>query len=204
MDGHDAVTFNEDMIYYYTNLSNYLCFGVMVACLVDTARQLSAGTLRGYIRSPLLKHLKYEATIIVAITFLAYGLFLGEPTTLRFWNDLPNVCYHVACPVLFILDTVLFDEHKRVGYLDAFLTLILPAVYVVVIEIMGAQTGRYPYFFLNKNELGMGGLVVWISILLGFFLVLGYLLFLYDKLVKKDGKWKLDFSGTPAFGFRRR
>ena len=204
MGGHEGVTVNEDMFYYYTNLSNYLCFGVAIACLCDDARQLSGGILRGHTRSPILKHVKYSATLIIAVTFLAYGILLGDPTALRFWNDLPNVCYHVACPVLFILDTVLFDEHKSVGYLDPLAALIFPLLYVIVIEIMGAQSGRYPYFFLDKNQLGPGGLLTWIAVLLGLFLVLGYLLFLYDKLVKKDGKWKLDFSRTPAFGFLKR
>jgi hypothetical protein len=203
LDGHDTVTLNEDVIYYYTNLSNYLCFGVMLACLVDDARQLLRGTLRGHTRAPFLKHLKFVATPIIAVTFVAYGLLLGEPDTLRFWNDLPNISYHVFCPVLFILDTLLFDEHKTIGYLDPFLTLVLPFFYVVVIEIMGAKTGRYPYFFLNAKELGMGGLCMWLAILLGMFLLLGYLLFLYDKLVKRDGKWRLDFAGTRAFWFSR-
>jgi hypothetical protein len=33
-----------------------------------------------------------------------------------------------------------------------------------------------------------------VLILLAIFLVLGYVLFVYDKLVKKNGKWQLDFS----------
>jgi hypothetical protein len=44
---------------------------------------------------------------------------------------------------------------------------------------------------------------MWLAILLGMFLLLGYLLFLYDKLVKRDGKWRLDFAGTRAFWFSR-
>ena len=204
LDGHDTVTFNEDMVYYYTNLSNYLCFGVMIACLADDAKQLSAGILRGHTRSPLLMHLKYVATLAITVTFLAYGLLLSDPTSLSFWNNLPNVCYHVACPVFFILDTLILDEHKRVGFLDPILALALPAVYVLVIELMGAQTGRYPYFFLDKNQLGAGGLAIWLLVLLAVFLTLGYLLFLYDKLVKKDGAWRLDFSHTPALGIMRK
>ena len=50
------------------------------------------------------------------------------------------------------------------------------------------------------DELGIGGLMMWMGILLGLFLIIGYLLFLHDKFVKVDGKWKLDFSGTRPFG----
>ena len=41
--------------------------------------------------------------------------------------------------------------------------------------------------------------MVWIGVLLALFVVIGYILFIYDKLVKVDGKWKFDFSKTPAF-----
>lgn len=201
VDGHDAVTYNRDFFYFYTNLSNFLCFGIMIACLRDDVRQLRAGKLYGYNRNPYLKHAKFAATLIISITFIAYGLLLGAPNTIRFWNGIGNVCYHVACPVLFIIDTILFDEHKSVGYLDPVISTAFPVIYVVVIEIMGANTGRYPYFFLNMEKLGLSGLMMWVGILLALFLTIGYSLFFYDKLVKVDGKWKFDLSETPLFGF---
>ena len=202
--GHDRPTFTKDLFYFYTNLSNFLCFGVMIACLRDDIRQLRGGALNGYNRSPYLKHIKYVATLIISITFIAYGLLLGEPGTISFWNNIANICYHVACPLLFIIDTLLFDEHKSIGYLDPLLAIILPLIYVIVIEIMGAHTGRYPYFFLDMGELGFAGLIMWVSILLALFIFLGYALFFYDKLVKIKGKWRLDLSGTPAFGFMKK
>lgn len=198
--GSDSFTFSEDLFYYYTNLSNYLCFGIWLVCLRDDAKQLAAGKLAGYNRSPVLKYMKFTATCIISITFIAYGLLLGEPGTLKFWNNIGNLCYHVACPVLFILDTILFDEHKSIGILDPVLATVLPIIYVVVIEIQGARTGRYPYFFLDMGELGFGGLLRWLGILLGLFLAIGYGLFFYDKLVKIDGKWKLDLKGTKLVG----
>ena len=198
--GTDTAHFTKDLFYYYTNLSNFLCFGVMIACLGDDVRQLRAGKQVGYNRNPLLKHLKFVATPIIAITFIVYGMLIGEPGSISFWNNIANLCYHVVCPVLFILDTVLFDEHKSIGYLEPVVAMILPLIYVIVIELMGAQTGRYPYFFLDMATLGFGGLMRWIGILLSMFLGLGYLLFFYDKLVKTDGKWRLDFSKTPAVG----
>ena len=199
VEGHDTVTFTSDFFYYYTNLSNYLCFGVMVACLHDDVKQLRAGNLCGYNHNRYLKHIKFTATLIISITFIAYDLLLGEPNTINFWNNISNICYHVACPVLFIVDTILFDEHKSIGYLDPIIATISPLTYVIVIEIMGSNTGRYPYFFLDMSELGFGGLMVWIGVLLALFVVIGYILFIYDKLVKVDGKWKFDFSKTPAF-----
>lgn len=198
--GSDTAFFTKDLFYYYTNLSNFLCFGIMLVCLREDAKQMRAGMLYGYNRNTFLKFMKFAATIIISITFIAYGLLLGEPLSLNFWNNIANLCYHVACPVLFIIDTVLFDEHKSIGILDTFLATVLPVIYVVVIEIMGAHSGRYPYFFLDMAQLGFGGLMMWILILLALFLVIGYALFFYDKLIRVDGKWKFDFRGTRLVG----
>lgn len=198
--GSDTATFTKDLFYYYTNLSNYLCFGVWLVCLKDDAKQLRSGKLFGYNQNPILKYMKFSATVIISITFIAYGLLLSDPLKLNFWNNIANLCYHVAVPVLFIIDTVLFDEHKSVGILDTLLAAVLPIIYVVVIEIMGSQTGRYPYFFLDMGQLGFGGLMMWIGILLSLFLAIGYALFLYDKLVRVNGKWKFDFKGTKLVG----
>lgn len=198
--GRPTARFTKDLFYYYTNLSNFLCFGIMLVCLRDDAKQLRSGKLYGFNRGPVLKYMKFSATIIISITFLAYGMLLGDPLTLKFWDDIANLSFHVACPLLFIIDTVLFDEHKSIGILDTLLAIVLPLIYVVVIEIMGAQTGRYPYFFLDMGKLGFGGLMMWIGILLALFLVIGYALFFYDKLIKVDGKWKFDFTGTKLVG----
>lgn len=198
--GSETLTFTKDLFYYYTNLSNFLCFGIMLACLIDDAKQLRSGKLFGFNRNPVLKYMKFSATIIISITFIAYGLLLGEPLTLKFWNNIANLGYHVVCPILFILDTLLFDEHKSIGILYTLLATVLPTIYVVVIELLGAKSGRYPYFFLDMGELGFGGLMMWIGILLALFLFIGYALFFYDKLVKVNGKWKLDFKGTKLIG----
>lgn len=202
--GHDTVTFTSDLFYFYTNLSNYLCFGVMIACLRDDVKQLRSGKTQGFNRNPYLKNLKFTATAIISITFIAYGLLLGEPATIGFWNNIANLTYHVACPILFIIDTLLFDEHKSIGFLDPIIATVMPIIYVIVIEIMGASSGRYPYFFLDMSELGFGGLMKWVGILLSLFISIGYILFVFDKLVKKNGKWVLDFSGTKAVGFLKK
>lgn len=204
LTGTDTAHFTGDLFYFYTNLSNFLCFGVWLACLTVDVRQLRRGRTCAAPCTPFLRFLKLAATMIIAITFLAYGMLLGEPTKLRFWNNIANLCYHVFCPVLFLVDGIAFDEHKTIGILDPVLAAVLPIFYVVVIEIMGAFTGRYPYFFLDMSALGFGGLMMWIGILLGLFLVIGYLLFLWDKVVRKNGKWKLDFAETRLVSSKQR
>ena len=75
-------------------------------------------------------------------------------------------------------------------------SLVIPLVYVGYIFVLGLVIPdfEYPYFFLDVRSIGYGGVLVWVLILLAVFVVLSYLMWAYDKLVKKDGKWKFDFS----------
>jgi hypothetical protein len=100
---------------------------------------------------------------------------------------------------MFIVDWFIFEEHNTVGVLDPIKAFIMPLIYVVYILIYGAiysaVTGEefsYPYFFLNVNKLGYGGVCLWVLVLLLVFGVIGYLMFLYDKIVKgENGKWRI-------------
>ncbi len=192
-----------DLLYYYTNLSNYLCLGVTTALLADDVRQLRGGKLHGFNKSPLLNFMKYSTTLIIAVTFTAYVLCHADLTSIKFWNDIANLGYHVVCPLMFIADTLLFQEHKTVGIWDPVLSLTLPLLYVIIIEFSASFTGKFPYFFLNWHILGIGGMIRWLTYLLIFFLTFGYSLFIYDKLVKIDGKWGLDFSALQWIGYRK-
>ena len=44
----------------------------------------------------------------------------------------------------------------------------------------------YPYFFLNPERVGIGGLIVWVIALLVIFVVLGYLFMLADRLLARN------------------
>lgn len=186
---------------FYTNLSNYYCFAIGVAVCASTIKKLRRGERKG--NNTCVPTLKFCGVVMIMVTFFVYIILLGDVTSPNFWNSLGNLCYHVAAPILFIVDFAVFDEHKKIKILDPLKTLVMPLIYVVYILIYGAicrAVGAdfdYPYFFLNVDKLGYGGVIGWVAILLVIFTAVGYLLFVYDKLVKKDGKWKLDFSGTP-------
>ena len=42
----------------------------------------------------------------------------------------------------------------------------------------------YPYFFLNLDNLGVAGVAKWVAILFAGFIVLGYIFYGIDKLIK--------------------
>ena len=44
----------------------------------------------------------------------------------------------------------------------------------------------YPYFFLNLDNLGVAGVAKWVVILFAGFIVLGYIFYGIDKIIKSD------------------
>lgn len=200
--GTDYFTFSDDFWLYYTNISNYVCFAVGVAVCAETVKKVKNGEREGFVTR--FKSIKLCATVMIMVTFFVYIILLGDVDSPSFWNALDNLSYHVAVPLAFIADWALFDEHKSIKILDPLKATIMPLVYVVYILVYGAVYAAvadapfdYPYFFLNVNKLGYGGVAVWVLILLGVFLVLGYLMFVYDKLVRdENGRFRLDFSNV--------
>ncbi len=187
--------FSWDFLKFYTNISNYFVFVVSVIVLADTVKQVRAGKTEGYNRK--LRTFKFMTVIMILVTFLVVIFLLESPLQAGYWQNVGNMSYHFLAPLLFILDYVLFDEKRTLSVFAPLYSLIIPLVYVAYIFLLGAVIPgfEYPYFFLNVNELGYGGVFLWILGLLGVFAVLGYLLWLWNRFDKIDGKWKFDFHG---------
>lgn len=193
-EGTGSSGFSWEFIKYYTNISNYFVFVVSVIVLADNVKRVKNGEKFGHNKK--IRTLKFMTTIMILVTFLVYSILLGDPFSANFWLDIGNLAKHVFAPLLFILDFFLFDEHGTVSVFDPLKSVIIPLIYVVYIVILGVAVPdfEYPYFFLDVNELGYGGVAVWVVILLVVFIVLGYIMWLYDKLIKVDGKWRLVFG----------
>lgn len=192
--GKGANSIDWEFLKFYTNISNYFVFAVSVIVLVDNVKRVRRGEKEGY--NNKIHNLKFVTTIMILVTFLVYCILLGNPLSADFWRNLGNLSYHVVAPILFILDYFLFERKKSVSVFAPLLSVIIPLIYVVYIMILGAviPNFKYPYFFLDVNKLGYGGVALWVFILVAVFVVLGYLLWLYNRLVKKDGKWKFDLK----------
>lgn len=181
---------------YYTSLSNFLCFGVMLAVTISTVKHIKNGETVG--NNTACPRLKFYSNIIILVTFLVYNFILADNMFEAGWNNLGNVTKHIVCPLLFIIDFLLFDKHHSIKWYDCLLCTVLPLGYVAFVLIRGAilpadYAGTvYPYFFLNADELGYGGVALWVLILLLVFIVIAFLFFLYDKLEYKDKR--LTFS----------
>ncbi|MDE6058609.1 MAG: Pr6Pr family membrane protein [Clostridia bacterium] len=188
-----------EFLKYYTNLSNYFVFGVSVVVLADNVKRVFAGEKEGYNKK--IRTFKFMTTVMILVTFLVYLILLGEPFTADFWRNIGNLSYHVFAPILFIFDYILFEEKKTISVFAPLYSLVIPLVYVCYAFILGAAIPNfeYPYFFLdvNKNNFGIGGyggVMLWVLILVLVFTVLGYLLWLWNRFAKENGKWRFNFK----------
>lgn len=185
--------FSWNFLKYYTNISNYFVFAVSVIVLADTVKRVRGGETEGYNRK--IRTFKFMTVVMILVTFLVVIFLLDSPLTADYWRNVGNMSYHFLAPLLFILDYILFEEKRSVSVFAPLYSLIIPLVYVCYVFILGAAIPdfEYPYFFLNVNSLGYGGVCLWVLALLGVFTALGYILWLWNRFDKIDGKWKFDF-----------
>ena len=184
-----------DFYVHFTNLSNFLCIGVMLAGLIQTAKKKEDSYVTAV---PVLK---FIGMLGILLTFLVFNIMLagaeGRDPQAN-WR-IGSLCFHVVLPIMYIADWFLFRERKNCKWYYPIASLAFPVAYVVFILIQAAIMGFdtsilipgtttpliYPYFFVNLETQGVGGVLKWILILLVGFMAMGYLFFGLDKLGKK-------------------
>lgn len=185
-----------DFYVHFTNISNFLCIGVMLAELIQTARKKEDSYVTV---APVLK---FIGMLGILLTFLVFNIMLAGSRDPQLNWRVGSLCFHVVLPILYIADWVLFYERKQCKWYYPIASLGFPIGYVTFIFIQAAIMGFdtsilipgtttpliYPYFFVNLETQGVGGVLKWILILIVSFLSVGYLFFGLDKLGKKKAK----------------
>ena len=190
--GYFDANFNENFYVYYTNLSNYICLGMMFCILRQTVRHANKKE-DGY--CSIAPTFNFLCVILILVTFLVYNILLAdENTVVQYFTSLSNMLLHVILPLMFILNWVLFYEHGKLKWHYPLLSMIMPLIYVIFILIRapfvtpGPDAVIYPYFFLDIGTLGWGGFALWVVVLLAVFVVIGYLIYALDRLkIQKRG-----------------
>ena len=191
----DIRTFRWDFYVYFTNLSNFLCLGVMVAALIQTAKKKEDSYVSA---APVLK---FVGMLGILLTFLVFNIMLagapGRDPQLN-WR-IGSLTFHVILPILYIADWFLFYERKKCRWYYPIVSAGFPLAYAIFLLIHAAilrfdssiltPTGTgvliYPYFFVNLDTQRVGGVLMWIVILAAVFVAVGFAFFGLDKLGKK-------------------
>ena len=184
-----------DFYVHFTNLSNFLCIGVMVASLIQTAKKKEDSYVT---TAPILK---FIGMLGILLTFLVFNIMLagaeGRDPQAN-WR-VGSLVFHVVLPIMYIADWFLFRERKQCKWYYPVASIAFPLVYVIFLLIQAVILKFdssilipttttpliYPYFFVNLETQGVSGVLMWIGILSVAFVVVGYLFFGLDKLGKK-------------------
>lgn len=191
----DFRNFRWDFYVHFTNISNYLCIAVMLVQLVQTARKKDDSYVSAV---PLLK---FIGVLSILLTFLVFNIMLAgaaDRDPQLNWR-VGSLLAHVVLPVMYIADWFLFYERKKTKLWYPFASISFPLAYVIFILVQavilkfdtsilipGTSTPLiYPYFFLNLETQGVGGVAKWVVILLVAFVAVGFLFVGLDRIGRK-------------------
>jgi hypothetical protein len=100
---------------------------------------------------------------------------------------------HVAAPIGYVLDWILFDAHGYMKWKDIFLWLLYPLIYCALSVYTGIVSGFSVYYFLDVS-MGYAALSRWILALLGMAIVVCFFIAGTDKALARATKARRDFS----------
>ena len=191
-DNINAIRWN--FYVHFTNISNFLCLGVMLAALIQTAGKKEDS----YVTTvPLLK---FIGMLGILLTFLVFNIMLAGADgrdPLANWR-VGSILFHVVLPIMYIADWFLFYERGKCKWYYPIASAAFPLAYAVFLLIQAiilkfdtsilipttTTPLIYPYFFVNLDTLGVSGVLMWVGILAAVFVAVGYLFLGLDKILK--------------------
>ena len=186
-----------DFYVHFTNISNFLCLGVMFSALIQTIKKKEDSYVSA---SPLIK---FIGVLSILLTFLVFNIMLagaeGRDPQLN-WR-IGSLCFHVVLPIMYIAHWFLFYERKKCKWYYPLASISFPLGYAIFLLIQaiildfdtsilipGSTTPLiYPYFFVNLDK-GVPYVLMWIGILLVAFVAVGFAFFGLDRLGKESSK----------------
>ena len=192
----DITQFRWDSYVHFTNISNFFCIGIMFAALIQTAKKKEDSYVT---TAPLLK---FIGMLGILLTFLVFNIMLAGNRDPQLNWRIGSLTFHVVLPIMYVADWFLFYERKNCKWYYPIASIGLPLAYLIFIFIQAAIMNFdtsilipdtdtpliYPYFFLNLETEGVGGVLKWVAILLSAFVVLGFIFFGLDKIGKKKAE----------------
>jgi hypothetical protein len=148
--------------------------------------------------------LKFIGVLGILLTFLVFNIMLagaeGRDPQLN-WR-IGSLCFHVVLPIMYIADWFLFYERKQTKWYYPIASIAFPLAYVIFLLVQAIilkfdssiliPTSTtpliYPYFFVNLDTQGVGGVLMWIGILAVAFAAVGFVFFGLDRIGKKKSK----------------
>ena len=182
-----------DFYVHFTNISNFLCIGVMLAGLVQTAKKKEDSYVSA---APVMK---FIGMLAILLTFLVFNIMLAGARDPQLNWRVGSLLFHVVLPIMYIVDWFLFYERRQCKVYYPLVSVGFPLAYVVFLLIQAiilkfdnsilipnsTTPLIYPYFFVNLDTQGVDGVLMWIGILSVVFIAVGFGFFGLDIICKK-------------------
>jgi hypothetical protein len=149
------------MLVYFTITTN------LIVAVLFTG--MAAG-LRGFDR-PMVVAGTMLAIVLVGVV---YHLLLRGLTELSGGSLVANVLLHQVTPVVVPVFWLVFVRKGALRLVDPLLWAIYPLGYLVYALVWGGMHGRYPYPFLNVEEIGWGRVWLNAAVIAAGFMVAGW------------------------------
>lgn len=169
-----------NLLHYYTILSNILVIVFFTYLLFSKKDHIL---------------FKSATTMCIILTFLVFH-FVLRPTMFSMDNTYcllspSNLIVHYIIPIMTFIDYLIFDIKGKLKNFYPLLWAIIPYVYFIIMTINGAlgytfyDDTHYPYFFMDYDALGVGKVLINVLLLTLFYILLGYIYYGVDYLLKK-------------------
>jgi hypothetical protein len=131
--------------FYFTIQANAL---VAFTCWLVATRELGS--------SHLLRVVRIDAVLGIAVTGVVHWFFLRPIMHLEGASYLADKLLHVAVPLLAVVGWLFFGPRGLVSRADIWPALVWPITYLLLILATGPVVDWYPYPFLDVAEHGLG------------------------------------------------
>lgn len=123
------MTFWDDFYLHFTNGSNYLCFVVMLAELIQTAKKKADSNVTAV---PLLK---FIGLLGILLTFLVFNLLLAREKTRNpaLNYKVNSVLFYIVLPILYIADWIFFYKRRETKWTYPVYSALFPIIYIIFI-----------------------------------------------------------------------
>lgn len=163
--------------------------GTLICAVVLAVTGVRA--IRGLSETRLITLTRLSTTVYVVVISVVYNALLrGGAGDIRDagykWPVLPNEIIHVWGPILMLLDWLLIAGFSSVRLRAAFWVVLYPVAWILFSVIRGNIDGWWAYWFLDPNDKGgVGGMLTYIFGIAALMIVLGFLLSLFAKALRK-------------------
>ena len=163
--------------------------GTLICLVVLAVTGLRA--LQGLDETKLIHLVRLSTTVYVVVISVVYNLLLrglsGDIRDAGYkWPVIPNEIIHVWGPILMLLDWLLIAGFTSVRLRAAFWVVLYPVAWILFSVIRGNIDGWWAYWFLDPTDKGgVTGMLTYIFGIAALMIVLGFLLSLFAKALRK-------------------